>query len=98
MIRILLCVICAAFLLGLTSCGSGGYSAGYSTGPSYYYRDSWDYDRYYRSRVDYHYSRDRARSRVSSEDRARIRSEAASRRGSGEVRSRAGRAGGGRRR
>ena len=53
-------------LLGLWSCSDGGTYSGhsYSHGPSYYYRSAWDYDRYYRSRVDHYYDRTRERRAV----------------------------------
>ena len=74
-------------LLALTSCSSTGYSSGASVG--YSYRHGWEYDDYYRSRVNYHYSRPAAR--------AEIRSRAGDRAGrAGQIRG--GRGGGGRRR
>ena len=83
----------AVFLLALTtSCSSSGYS-GYSGSAGYYHRNAWEYDNYYRSRVNYHYNRPAARSQVRSEagNRARGAARAGAARGGG------GRGGGGRR-
>ena len=52
--QVLLSMICTALLLFLlTGCSSSGYSG--NTSVRYSYRNSWDYDRYYRSRVNHHY-------------------------------------------
>ncbi len=54
-IHCLLNVLGMVLLLALlTGCGSGSY---YGGSGAYYHRNSWDYDRYYRSRVNYNYHR-----------------------------------------
>jgi len=76
-------MICVALLLSIiTGCSSTGY--GGST--SYYHRNAWEYDNYYRSGVNNHYNRSAARSNV--------RSGAANRSG-GAARAGAARSGGG---
>ena len=55
----------AALLVGvlaLWGCGSGSYH-GYSSyhGPAYPHRSAWDYDRYYRRRVNRFYNQNRGR-------------------------------------
>jgi hypothetical protein len=51
--KMILYMIGTVLLLAtLTGCTSGGYYGGSS---SYYHRNSWDYDRYYRSGVNRHY-------------------------------------------
>lgn len=53
-------------LLGLGSCSDGGiYSGGHSDAyrPGFY-RSAWDYDRYYRTRIDHYYDRTRQRRAV----------------------------------
>jgi hypothetical protein len=71
-------MMCAALLMIIvTGCSSSGYSG--ST--SYYHRNAWDYDNYYRSEANHHYNRPAAR--------ANVRSEAGTRAGGG------GRSGGG---
>ncbi|MGI9536594.1 MAG: hypothetical protein ACR2PB_05960 [Desulfocapsaceae bacterium] len=86
-------VTCIVLLMTVvSSCSSTGYS-GYSGGASYYHRNSWDYDNYYRSGVNRHYNR--------SATRANVRSTAGSRSGAARAgaaaRSGGGRGGGGRR-
>ncbi len=75
-------MICAVLLLSIaTGCSSTGY--GGST--SYYHRNAWGYDNYYRSGVNNHYNRSAAANRTGGAARAG----AAARSGGG------GRAGGG---
>ncbi len=56
------------FLLSalLSGCGSGYYSGSsrHYYGGSRYYRSSWDYDDYYRSRVNHYYNRNEVRRAV----------------------------------
>ena len=46
---------------------TGCSSTGYSGGAGYYHQNSWDYDNYYRSGVNYHYNRVETRDNVRSE-------------------------------
>ncbi len=57
-------MMCAALLMTIvTGCSSTGYSGS----NSYYHRNAWDYDNYYRSGANYHYNRPAARANVRSE-------------------------------
>ena len=56
-------IMCAALLMSIvTGCSSTGYSG--ST--SYYHRNAWEYDNYYRSGVNHHYNRPASRANVRS--------------------------------
>ncbi len=80
-IKMFLFMIGAALLLsGLTGCGSTGYYGGSTT----YYRNSWDYDRYYRSGVNRHYHRSNVN--VNRSSRSVNRSRAVHRSGGGRRR------------
>jgi hypothetical protein len=55
--KILPGAVLLVLLLTLAGCGAYYYGGSYHAyGPSYY-RSSWDYDRYYRDRVDHYYDR-----------------------------------------
>ncbi len=59
----LLYIACAMLLLTIvTGCSSTGYSGS----SSYYHRNSWGYDNYYRSGVNRNYNRSNARAHVRS--------------------------------
>lgn len=58
----------ALLLSGLTGCGSSGY---YGSSVSYSHRNSWDYDRYYRSGVSRHYHRTDVHRSTNSVNRSR---------------------------
>ena len=67
----------------LTGCTSGVYYGGSS---SYYHRNSWDYDRYYRSGVNRHYQRTNVNVHRSTNSVNRSRSVHRSRSGGGRRR------------
>ena len=74
-------ILCVALLMSIvTGCSSTGYSG--ST--SYYNRNAWEYDNYYRSGVNHHYNRPAARANVRST--AGTRSGGAARSGGGRGR------------
>ena len=79
-IQVLLSMICIVLLsIILTGCSSSGYSG--NTSVRYSYGNSWDYDRYYRSRVNHHYRRSEVRrSAGAAEVRTRARASRAGRR------------------
>jgi hypothetical protein len=79
MTPILYMMFATLLMIIVTGCSSTGYSGG----TSYYHRNAWEYDNYYRSGANRHYNRPAAR--------ANVRSGAGTRSGAG------GRAGGGRR-
>jgi hypothetical protein len=85
MTPILYMLFAALLMIIVTGCSSTGYSGG----TSYYHRNAWGYDNYYRSGASRHYNRPAAR--------ANVRSEVGSRTG-GAARSGGGRSGGGGRR
>lgn len=73
----------------LMSTVAGCNSTGYSGSTSYYHRNAWEYDNYYRSGANHYYNRPAARANVRSE--VGTRTGGAARAGGG------GRSGGGRR-
>ena len=57
-------MMCAALLMIIvTGCNSTGYSGS----SSYYHRNAWEYDNYYRSGTNNHYNRTAARANVRSD-------------------------------
>lgn len=67
--KLFLYMIGTALLLAtLSGCSSSGY---YYGGSTTYYRNSWDYDRYYRSGVNRHYHRTDVRRSTNSVNRSR---------------------------
>ena len=79
-------IFTALLMIILAGCNSTGYSGS----SSYYHRNAWEYDNYYRSGANHHYNRSAARANVRSE--AGTRAGGAARAGGG------GRSGGGGRR
>lgn len=82
------------FITLLLTILAGCSSTGYSGSTSYYHRNAWEYDNYYRSGVNRYYNRPAARADVRSD--VRSRSGGAARAGAA-ARSGAGRGRGGRR-
>lgn len=77
--KILPFLLPAALLLTIaTGCSSTGYSGGSS---SYYHRNAWEYDNYYRTGVNHYYNRPEARANARA--RASDRSGGAIRTGGG---------------
>ncbi len=67
MTPILYMMFATLLMIIVTGCSSTGYSGG----TSYYHRNAWEYDNYYRSGANRHYNRPAVRANVRSDVDAR---------------------------